>query len=162
MSSLNLIVFLIICTNYCLAISEDSLQLKLVAIVHRHGDRTPLNFLPGDPYSDNIFWPDGKSELLASGKDRLYQLGESLRAYYGNFLTNNPREVHARSSDADRCIESAEMLLHGLYSAKGRWIYNSKTDYLPVPIHTTPTRYDRVSLSKSFISLTIDKHKYDS
>lgn len=145
MSPSFLIVFLIICINHSLVIGEDPLQLKLVAIVHRHGDRAPLNFLPGDPYSDDIFWPDGKSQLLASGKDRLYQLGESLRLYYDNFLTNNPREVRARSSDADRCIESAEMLFHGLYKAKGRWIYNSKTDYLPIPIHTTPTMYDRVS-----------------
>lgn len=125
--------------------SPSELKLKLVAIVHRHGDRSPLFFLPGDPFADDIYWPDGKSQLLATGKNRLFQLGESLRSYYGHFLTDNPREVQSYSSDANRCLESTSLLLHGLYKASGRWKYNDRTNYLPIPIHTTPKSDDSVS-----------------
>lgn len=38
--------------------------LRMVFIIHRHGDRTPIQLYPKDPYQDQIkFWPDGWAQL---------------------------------------------------------------------------------------------------
>lgn len=127
-----------------IAAEKDSAvkRLELLTIVHRHGERTPYKFFKNDPYSDPKYWPDGEIQLIKTGRQRMYQLGKSIRENYNNFLEDNPRQVYARSSDADRCIESSELVLHGIFKSKGPWFYSNDTDYLPIPIHTVPTALD--------------------
>lgn len=44
--------------------SQPNDALKLVFLIHRHGDRSPIAFYPRDPYSDpNKYWPDGLGQL---------------------------------------------------------------------------------------------------
>lgn len=95
--------------------SFDETTLELVVATFRHGERTPYSFFAKDPYSDAKYWPDGKVQLISAGKKRMYNLGRSLRRRYENFLTDSPREVYVRSSFQDRCIESANLVMHGLY-----------------------------------------------
>lgn len=92
----------------------DAGTLKLVQIVYRHGDRTPISFpLPNDRYASDSYWPEGFGQLTNRGKYRIYSLGKYLRQRYSNFLTDTPREVSARSAGSDRCLESSALLLAG-------------------------------------------------
>uniref|UniRef100_T1JTK2 acid phosphatase n=2 Tax=Tetranychus urticae TaxID=32264 RepID=T1JTK2_TETUR len=120
------------------------LVLKSVAIVHRHGDRTPLSSFPADKYANASFWPDGWGELTTAGKARMFALGQYFKERYGKFWPSNLREVDVRSSDAERCLESAALVLAGAFPPSGRWIWNNKLNWLPFPIHTAPRVYDNM------------------
>ena len=61
----------------------------------------------------NIVWKRGKK--------RMYRLGAYIRRRYEGFLGDSPREVHARSSAADRCLESVSLVLASLYKPEGRY-----------------------------------------
>ena len=53
----------------------------------------------------------------------MFSIGRYLRSKYGAFLTDSIREVAVRSSDKDRCIESTQLLLNGLYKPSGRFAF---------------------------------------
>lgn len=108
----------------------SSSELKLVQIIHRHGDRTPISFFPNDQLGTPENWPDGFGQLISKGKRRMYKMGETLRKYYANFLgsTCNPRSLYVRSSLSDRCIESASALLAGLCPPHDRWVWCESSD----------------------------------
>src|SRR5437899_5887460 len=76
----------------------NSSTLKLVQIIHRHGDRSPIRFYFNDPYKDASKWPLGIGQLITDGKERMYKIGKLIRTRYEKFLTKNPREVKIRSS----------------------------------------------------------------
>lgn len=38
--------------------------------IHRHGDRTPIDFYPRDPYRNSSLWPDGFGQLTKVIKKR--------------------------------------------------------------------------------------------
>ncbi|RCN46071.1 histidine acid phosphatase [Ancylostoma caninum] len=99
------------------AVLLPALVLNVVAeVVHvqvlfRHGDRAPSNVYPLDPYGEKV-WPRGFSQLTEQGYRRAQELGEYLRVLYGNqhnLLGSeyHRKEVYIRSSDKDRCIETA-------------------------------------------------------
>ncbi len=50
----------------------------------------------------------------------MFKLGKYIRKRYENFLGTSPREVHIRSSAADRCLESVALVLAGIYPPEGR------------------------------------------
>lgn len=136
---------------YCRCISSS--KLKLVQIVHRHGDRTPYVFYPNDQYKNLSYWPDGEGQLNIKGKQRMYELGLRLRKDYSDFIGNpcNPREILIRSSASDRCIESASALISALCPPTGRWIWcndatcNSITKYWqPISIQTVEKAKDKL------------------
>ncbi|CAG2161546.1 unnamed protein product [Oppiella nova] len=118
-----------------------SSELKLI---HRHGDRTPIQCYPTDPYSNDTYWADGWGELTPRGKQRMYGLGKYLRKRYQDFLSSNPREVQIRSSAADRCLESVALVMAGLYRPEGRWQWNNDLghQWQPFPIQTEPRDVD--------------------
>ena len=43
--------------------NHDISTLKLLQIVHRHGDRSPMEFKPNDPYKSDHYWPQGIGQL---------------------------------------------------------------------------------------------------
>ena len=57
--------------------------------IWRHGDRTPTGFYPNDPYADPSNWPVDAGELTNTGKLQQYQLGQWLRARFGNILLDD-------------------------------------------------------------------------
>ena len=117
-------------------------SLKAVAVLHRHGDRTPIATYPNDPWGNITYWPDGWGQLTISGKKRLYDLGQYVRTRYSNFLSDNPLEVHVRSSGVNRCIQSTALLLAGAYPPKGRWQWDNDLPWQPFPIMTKPKEND--------------------
>jgi hypothetical protein len=53
----------------------------------------------------------------------MYKLGKYIRMRYENYLGTSPREVHIRSSAADRCLESAALVLAAICPPEGRYQY---------------------------------------
>ncbi|XP_054165608.1 prostatic acid phosphatase-like [Oppia nitens] len=143
-STISLFVFVIyIVINVLFVVitsSTDSSQLKLVFMIHRHGDRTPIQSYPTDPYANSSYWPDGWGQLTTKGKQRMYALGEYIRRRYQDFLTIDPREVYIRSSGSDRCLESAALVMAGMYRPDDRWIWDNQLgkQWQPFAIQTVP------------------------
>ena len=125
--------------------NHDISTLKLLQIVHRHGERAPMSFSLNDPYKNDSYWPEGFKQLTPKGKYRMYKLGQFIRQEYGSYLGDkySPREVYARSALSDRCIESVSCLLSGAYPPKQQsWKWNEGSDaelgsvWQPFPIYT--------------------------
>ncbi|KAK2727676.1 prostatic acid phosphatase-like [Artemia franciscana] len=145
-----LILFLMLCAACCYE-KNDTSTLELVHILFRHGDRTPINPYPNDPYKDPVYWPMGWGQLTNEGKRRHYRLGQFLRERYSNFLNSsyNLDEIVVRSTDVDRTLMSAESNLAGLYLPIGDQIWANLT-WQPIPVHTIPVSQDFLLSPESF------------
>ena len=112
---------------------------KLVVLV-RHGDRSPYLTFPTNPYpfNDTRHWPDGPDQLTMSGKRRMLDFGRHLRAAYYAFLSNvNPvTQVYARSSPADRCLNTLSLMLAGMFPPDARHKIDWELAWQPLAIHT--------------------------
>ena len=149
---MNLILELIILIVTIIAIkgsnrwpNHDISTLKLLQLVHRHGDRSPTGFPPNDPFRNGQYWSEGIGELSTKGKYRMYKMGEFIRNEYNEYLGNkySPREVYVRSSITERCIESTSCLLSAAYPPKTKeWQWNNGSEaqlghvWQPFPIET--------------------------
>ncbi len=56
-----------------------------MSLVYRHGERTPINPYPTDPYKDKKFWPIGFGQLTDKVKMKRYYIMVSLMAFRGCF-----------------------------------------------------------------------------
>lgn len=117
-------------------------KLIWLLFIHRHGDRSPLNMGPKDKYNDLKYWPEGFGNLDNGGRLRMYKLGQFIRRRYADFLTDSFREVYSRSSDVERCIESSNAVLAGLYPPSDRFKWNNSLLWTPAPVHTVPATED--------------------
>ncbi|KAK5649215.1 hypothetical protein RI129_000244 [Pyrocoelia pectoralis] len=118
-------VFVILCL-YTILISIESYKthdsLKLLHVLFRHGDRTPVKFrYPTDPYKKEKYDPYGFSQLTNTGKQRAYNLGKWLRRRYDFFLnrTYSTKELSAYTTNTSRSKASLSLVLAGLYPPKG-------------------------------------------
>ena len=73
---INILLFLLFSTTYA------DLSVKYAAIIFRHGDRTPVETYPTDPYRNESLWPVRFGELTNTGKEQHYQLGKWFRQRY--------------------------------------------------------------------------------
>ncbi|PAV85467.1 hypothetical protein WR25_09455 [Diploscapter pachys] len=90
-------------------------ELELVQVLFRHADRAPSTNYPNDPYDESA-WPRGYSQLTARGHEQAKELGHYLAGRYGHFVGDyNRKKIHVRSSDKDRCIETAMGVNSGLF-----------------------------------------------
>ncbi|CAG2118526.1 unnamed protein product, partial [Medioppia subpectinata] len=158
------------CVTICDASNQwpnhDISTLKLLQIVHRHGDRTAKDFAPNDPFDSEVFWPEGDGKLTTAGKYRMYKMGEFLRQEYGPYFGDqySPREVYARSAAADRCLESVANLLAGAYPPKQtQWQWNKGSDaslgrlWQPIPINTVLDKKEDRLLDDKYDCPAVDK-----
>lgn len=144
------IVTIVLLNEFSGGFSGVDAHIRLVQIVHRHGDRNPISFYPNDPHKVDD-WPDGLGELQIAGKRRMYEFGKALRQRYATFLGSNPREVKAKSSAADRCLESSASLLAGLYPPTGRWVFDTSVpQWQPVAIYSIPHPEDYLLYPDSY------------
>lgn len=156
------------CCNSCLLISvliatllsalhvraqqevQDEGELIFAHVLFRHGDRTPIDPYPNDPWKDPSHWTTGWGQLTNAGKHRHLELGRWLRNRYSALLsstyTNN--EVYVRSTDVDRTLMSAESNLAGLYPPVGSDVWDSTIQWQPIPVHTVPEEQDEVLAAK--------------
>lgn len=54
----------------------------------------------------------------------MYRIGKSFAERYKDYLTFSPRDIYVRSSDADRCLESAQMFVAGMYPPDRKYVCN--------------------------------------
>lgn len=71
----------------------------------------------------------------------MYKLGQYLGKRYAGFLGKSPNsEVYIRSSGSDRCLQSVQLVMAGLYPPTHRWQWDNDlgTVWQPFPIQTVP------------------------
>jgi len=132
---------LVITTN---TVEQDLAGLKLVHLLYRHGDRTPIKPYPTDPYKDQSYWPVGFGQLTSRGVRQQFELGQWIRRRYEGYLSGNysNEEIVVRSTDVDRTLMSAQSNLAGMYPPHGYWNWNPDLAWQPIPVHTLPQQED--------------------
>jgi lysosomal acid phosphatase len=99
---------------------------------------------------------------LQKGKRRMYLLGQHIRTRYSAFLPPLylPEHLYVLSSDADRCIMSAECFLTALYPPLPFQKIHPELNWQPIPVHTVPRDLDRVKKSLSLELQTLEKYPF--
>uniref|UniRef100_A0A182NA80 acid phosphatase n=1 Tax=Anopheles dirus TaxID=7168 RepID=A0A182NA80_9DIPT len=130
--------------------SEAAGKLIFAHVLFRHGDRTPIDPYPNDPWKDPSHWTTGWGQLVNAGKMRHLMLGKWLRDRYSSLLkdTYSSDEIYVRSTDVDRTLMSAESNLAGLYPPKGADVWDSAITWQPIPVHTVSEELDSVLAAK--------------
>lgn len=126
---------------------DDGGELLFATILYRHGDRTPIEPYPSDPYKSPSFWNHtGWGELTNEGKRQHYELGKWLKQRYHSLVneTYNPEDIWVRSTDVDRALMSAQANLAGFYPPEDFNIWSPTVQWQPIPVHTTPTKQDKL------------------
>lgn len=111
----------------------------------RHGDRTIRNAYKNDPYKHRIHWPEDFGQLTAVGKQQQYELGKYFRRRYEKLLGDgsySPDKVFAVSSELDRTINSASLVLAGLFPPQNDEIWNKDLLWNPIPVYIVPRSRD--------------------
>ncbi|TKR58370.1 hypothetical protein L596_029823 [Steinernema carpocapsae] len=150
----------------CLFAPAFAKELVLIQALWRHGDRTPQETYPADPYQED-FWKLKWGQLTTTGMWQHYQQGLRLKARYVDklkFLNANYEleDTYVRSTGVPRTLMSAYSNLAGFYSTskntfptKASW----PTNWSPVPVHTLEPARDHVAaplgvgLSSSFSAI---------
>ncbi|XP_012261649.2 venom acid phosphatase Acph-1-like [Athalia rosae] len=118
---------------------EDQAQLKLLAVLFRHGDRTPDpsigEYFRTSLSPKNNWFPAGPGNLLNEGKLREYNLGRALKSRYDEFLGDiyYPAILKARSTDYDRTKMSLQLVLNGLFPPAPIQQWKKGVDWQPIP-----------------------------
>ncbi|ODN01018.1 Lysosomal acid phosphatase [Orchesella cincta] len=124
--------------------------LRLVQVLFRHGDRTPIDRFPKDPYDSRKFWPEGFGRLTKRGKLMQYELGQYIRLRYNGFIneTYTPEEIYVQSSNYDRTIMSAMANLAGMWPSKDLEFPEGGRQQF-VPVHVISSQIDnKIAFSK--------------
>lgn len=135
---------------FLFTVNTASNSFKLVQILFRHGERSPLESYPLDPHKDHK-WPGGWNQLSNRGKLEEYNLGLQLAERYKDFLPQkyHLEDVLVQSSYADRCIMSAQLVLAGLFPPIKDQIWNTNLMWQPIPVHSIPRFIDnKIALKK--------------
>lgn len=119
--------------------SDDAKTIRMTHIVYRHGARSPVAFYPNALHQEKD-WPNGRGWLTLKGIMMEYQLGKFLRSRYvfNKKLTGtryNHKEAYVQSTGKDRCIQSAQSQMAGLFPPERDQIWNPKIRWQPIPVH---------------------------
>lgn len=129
---------------------QDDGKLMFAHVLFRHGDRTPIDPYPNDPWKDPSHWTTGWGQLTNNGKHRHLELGRWLRNRYRDLLPTSYKssDVYVRSTDVDRTLMSAESNLAGLYPPSEGDVWDPSIQWQPIPVHTVPEDLDKVLSAK--------------
>lgn len=138
------------------AAEDDMATLRAVSLLFRHGVISPKYNLP----KAKADWPMGFMQLTSIGMRDMYERGRTLRAKYVDRLglispTYRSNEVYVRASNTDRALQTAQLLVLGLYplgTGPDPAIYNAALTPVPapgqaftaVPIHSVALENDKV------------------
>ncbi|XP_043470651.1 prostatic acid phosphatase-like isoform X2 [Leptopilina heterotoma] len=112
-------------------------SLRLVTLVLRHGDRTPQDTYPNDPYINDSFEPYGWGQLTNKGRLNQYNQGVYLRERYGKFLQSkySPDIFWLQSTAPDRAKMSALLEAAGLWKPDEKQTFKTGFPWQPVALH---------------------------
>jgi len=127
-------------------------------VMWRHGDRSPTECFPTTEAQCAKRWPEGFGMLTPEGMRLGYDLGKALRQRYAGSLidTNYSRtQIHVRSTDFDRTLQTAQSVMQGLFPAGSGPVTKegdpglTKARLQPVPEHTVSQDLDTLLLAYS-------------
>ncbi|XP_051175273.1 prostatic acid phosphatase-like [Leptopilina boulardi] len=112
-------------------------SLRLVTLVLRHGDRTPQDTYPNDPYINDSMEPYGWGQLTNKGRLNQYNQGIYLRERYGKFLKTkySPDIFWLQSTAPDRAKMSALLEAAGLWKPDEKQTFKTGLPWQPVALH---------------------------
>lgn len=135
---------------------EESKSLRAVSLLFRHSVISPKYKFP----KVEADWPMGPRQLTSIGMRSLYLAGQRLRKKYVEELklispSYHVSEVFVRASNADRSLQTAQMLVLGLfplgtgpdpaaYDPNLTAVPAPGKSYMPVPIHSVALENDKV------------------
>lgn len=126
----------------------DTSTLRLLHVIFRHGQRTPADTYPNDPYVNFNFAPVGWGQLTLEGKRDQYEQGQWMRRRYGSFLGDlyHPDVVEVRSTDVPRTQMSAMLAMAGLWPPAPEQRWNPRLDWQPVAVKSQSLDQDDLLL----------------
>ncbi|KOB73561.1 Acid phosphatase-1 [Operophtera brumata] len=113
---ISLLLILLISGSYC--VGDE--RVRFAAVLFRHGDRTPVDSYPTDPWRNESMWPVKFGELTNIGKQQHYALGQWLRKRYSHLLSTR------------------------MYPPVGSSVWNTDLLWQPMPVHTVPEKEDEI------------------
>lgn len=138
------------------AADGDKATLRAVNLLFRHGVISPKYNLP----KAKAEWPMGFMQLTSIGMREMYERGQQLRRKYVDELglispAYHGNEVYVQASNTDRALQTAQMLVLGLYplgTGPDPAKYNASLKaapapgqaFTPVPIHSVALTNDKV------------------
>jgi acid phosphatase len=137
-------------------VNGEADTLRAVSLLFRHSVISP-KYSPPKVETD---WPMGFKQLTAVGMRDMYERGQALRKHYVEELgllseTYSTGELYVRASNTDRALQSAQMLVLGLYplgTGPDPSVYDAdlaaapapELAFTPVPIHSVALENDSV------------------
>ena len=134
----------------------DGGSLRAASLLFRHSVISPKY----SPPKVETEWPMGYKQLTSIGMRDMYERGQALRRKYVDELglisgTYHLDEVYVRASNTDRALQSAQMLVLGLFplgTGPDPAVYRSGLEaapapelaFTPVPIHSVALKNDSV------------------
>lgn len=81
--------------------------------------------------------------MLQLGKQQEYNLGLVLRQRYNEFIgAYSPEKINILSSNYDRTINSANLVLAALFPPKGNQVWNTDLHWQSIAVHSIPKEMD--------------------
>ncbi|XP_055300677.1 prostatic acid phosphatase-like isoform X2 [Sitodiplosis mosellana] len=140
-------IVLLLCLGLvkCQTVDQTEDELMFAQVIFRHGDRTIRKTFATDPYKDKVHWPEGWGQLTNLGKQQQYELGKYFRRRYAKLLGDgsySPDKVFTVSSALDRTINSASLVLAGLFPPQQNQVWNQEIFWQPIPVYSIPQSED--------------------
>ena len=136
--------------------ASDAETLRAVTLLFRHSIVSPKFTAP----KTKAEWPMGLRQLTALGIREMYDTGQELRRKYVDELgfisgSYQPSEIYVRGSNTDRSLQSAQLLMLGLFplgTGPDPAIYDESLEpapaaglaFNPVPVHSVALENDWV------------------
>ncbi|EFN76082.1 venom acid phosphatase Acph-1 [Harpegnathos saltator] len=131
------------------ACANSDMELQLLHVVFRHGDKVPhreFQNYPNDPYRDHSYYPMGNGDLTNEGKMREYKIGTMLRERYDQYFGPDywPAKIYARSTEVPRTQLSLQLVLAGLFPPSKRQTWNPHLPWIPAWTFFVPYETDNL------------------
>ncbi|XP_076663454.1 venom acid phosphatase Acph-1 [Andrena cerasifolii] len=142
-------VFFAILLFVTVTVVNCDLDLQLLHVVFRHGDKVPhreFQNYPNDPYRDHSYNPMGNGDLTNQGKLREYRIGTMLRQRYDRYFGTDywPEKIYARSTDVPRTQLSLQLVLAGLFPPSEKQTWNPHLPWIPASTFFVPYEADNL------------------
>ncbi|KAJ0172512.1 hypothetical protein K1T71_011651 [Dendrolimus kikuchii] len=122
-------------------------ELMMTFLIHRHGDRTPIessiSYSTDSDALESLTKSYGYGQLTDEGKRTAYKLGKFIRSRYDELLSEkyNKSEIYIRSTDSTRTKMTVLTAMSTVYPAGGdNW--SDEINWTPTPYTTVPVKYD--------------------